>query len=129
MPSLLLGHPYSSTLVSKSCPPMDLFEHIIHMTILVSRAIMRHIVSSFVLSSIIVYVILLFMSSWVIFTSRLKVPWEHGEKSHCFLSIPHARHSVLIHFVCKWIWNLELSEKSKDHSFEFFNKIFLTLVT
>lgn len=38
-------------------------------------------------------------------------------------------HGVLIHYVHNWIWTLELSEKLKEGSFEFFSKTFFTVFT
>lgn len=88
MPSVSMGHPFFSTLGSKSSPPTNLFECPICMTTLVIRSVIMpccHLLHYHLLS------FMLFMSSWVVFSNRQKAPQEHGKPPHRSLIIPQSQ--------------------------------------
>lgn len=84
------------------------------------------VLSSYELCYLLYHHLLLFMVySWVVFTTRLKAPQEHGKKISFLLEYPTKLNtSVLIHQVHNWIWTLELSEKSKKCSSKLFRETF-----
>lgn len=123
MSSVSMGHPFFSTLGSKSSLPMNLCECPICMTTLVIRSVICHAVTF----CIIIYYHLCYLCLHDLSFQTDEKLLKSMENNLIDLWLSHkARRSVLIHYIHNSIWKIKLSDKPKEGSFEFFSKTFFT---